>query len=158
MSVSSLMRSVHGLIGIALISTLTAGELGKGMKLEYGERGLAKMKLGEQRKVGSVRRVIFTPSSRSVPSEAECLRRLREIGIRVDPLRPGSSYRVKLGAELRDLRYQGKGAWAVHYRGTKFVLTDRARAEHASAIRKGRASTYQMSFVDGNCHLKSMKE
>lgn len=143
---------------MALVSTLTAGELGKGMKLEYGKRGLPTMKLGERKQVSSPRRMVSASPRHHLATDAECLRRLRQAGVRIRSSGSGCGYRVELAGKLENLRYRGDGYWRAGFRGTEFVLTEKARADHALAIRGGRPPAFKMSLVNGGCLLKSARE
>lgn len=141
-----------------MASTLTAGELGKGMKLDYGKRGLATMELGERKQVRSSRRMVSVSPRYHLAGDAECLRRLRQAGVRMSTAGSGCGYRVELAGKLENLRYRGDGYWSADYRGTKLVLTERARADHALAIGGGRPASFQMSVANGRCLLKSARE
>lgn len=153
-----MMRLFRWLALVVWISPLHAGDLGKGMELEYGKRGLAAMKLGEGRKVSPAQRWVSASARARIANDAECLRRLRNAGVRVSPWQSGSSYRVDFREELTNLRYQGDGYWRADYRGVRFVLSDRAKIDHGQAWRNGRAPSLQMSIANGRCVLRSARE
>jgi hypothetical protein len=157
-------KCIHGLVGVALVSTSMAGDLGKGlnlgkeMKLEYGKRGLETMTLGEGRKVSSKSRVRLVSPRKGHVTDAGCLTRLRDAGIRISLGTSRCGYRVELGGELRNVRYRGNGYWIADYQGMKFMLTNKAKADHELAIRSGRVQPFQMGFGNGGCLLKSVRE